>query len=127
MVEAALLYEPSQSGEGWSTVIAAIVSAVVGLVLLVVAIIVGKTNIALLAIAIASLGLFLLGRDWLKERRNREADGADDDQPDEHGREDQGSSPDNGLRPENFEPDVSYDEAVDHDDDDDDLDLEGNG
>ncbi|MGC2655458.1 MAG: hypothetical protein WA317_18100 [Mycobacterium sp.] len=105
--------------------IAAIVCAVAGMVVLVAAIIVGKTLLAVIAVVIAIVGLILLSRDWIKESRSSETE-ADADQR-SHRREPNGDTapPGDGLKPELFTPDVSYEEAVQGVDDDEDLDLEG--
>jgi hypothetical protein len=106
--------------KGWSTLIAALVSAVTATVVLVAAIVLGNTLLAAVAVGIALLGLSLLGRDWLRERR----DSATDVEADQ--RSDRLEPGDNGLTPELFRPDVSYEEAVNDVDDDQDFDLEGN-
>lgn len=106
--------------------IAAIFSAGTAMVVLVAAIILGNTLLAAIAIGIAILGLILLGRDWLKERGDSETDADADQRSDRREPDDGAVSPGDGLKPELFTPDVSYEEAVQGvDDDDEDFDLEG--
>ena len=105
-----------------AAMIAAIVSAVAGMVVLVAAIVVSNTMLAAIAIGIAIVGLILLGRDWLKQRNTVETDEAADQRADEPT-----SRSESALKPELFTPDVSYEEAVEGVDDDEDLDLEGKG
>jgi hypothetical protein len=111
----------------WSTLIAAIVSAVTAVVVLVAAMIVGNTLLAALAIGIAIVGLILLGRDWLRERGESETDGDEDQRSDGGEPNDHTAPPGDGLKPELFTPDVSYEEAVQGVDDEEDFDLEGDG
>lgn len=104
--------------------IAAIVSAAVGIVLLVAAIISGSSATAFAAIVVAIVGSVLLARDWLRERKTpqttdvaqagRSTPEADD-------------ARDDAFKPEMFEPDISYEEAVESADDTDDLDLDVDG
>ena len=83
--------------------------AVLGIAMLAVAIVTGNTFVAVLVIALAALGLVLLARDGLKERKYFDAtdpDGRSDrDQqpPDEHAHA--------SLQPDEFEPDVLYEES----------------
>lgn len=108
------------------TLIAAIVCAGTAMVALVAAIISGKTLLAAIAVGIGIVGLILLGRDWLKER-GAPGTGPDGDQrSDRQKPEGDAAPPGDGLKPELFTPDVSYEEAVQGvDDDGEDFDLEG--
>lgn len=113
--------------EGVATLTAAVISAVTGMVVLLVAIFLSNTVLAAIAIAIALVGLILLSRDWLNQRGNAEADGK---KGHEAGRQEtprDTSPPTNSLRPELFTPDVSYEEAVQQVDDDQELDLGSDG
>jgi hypothetical protein len=112
---------------GWSKLIAAIISAATAMVVLVAAMIVGNTWLAAIAIGIATVGLILLGRSWLEAREDSETDGDADQRSDRRERKDDTAPPGDGLKPELFAPDVSYEEAVQGVDDDEDFDVEGNG
>ncbi len=89
--------------------------------MIVIAIVMSNTVVALIAIAIAIIGLFFLIRDWRTEGASRESrdtgSQADDDQQEKAQRT-------NAVRPDLFEPDVSYEEAVESADDIDDFDLQ---
>jgi hypothetical protein len=87
--------------------------AVIGIAMLAVAVLTGNTIVALVVIAIAAVGLVLLARDWLGERRPLDATGEDhrwaaDEADNGHvpAAEDNASA----LQPDEFEPDVLYDE-----------------
>ncbi len=94
--------------------------AVVGIALLAAAVVTDNTIIALAAIALAVVGLILLGRDWLASRRDAESEADRHAQPEviaesEHLRDGE------QLEPDEFEPDVPYEESdgpSDGDDDD---------
>ena len=87
--------------------------AAVGIGLLAAAVLTGNTIIAVAVIAIALIGLALLARDWLQERRQR---GSESSRPDGQANEISGGSGGDGtdaerrLEPDEFEPDVPYDE-----------------
>lgn len=112
---------------GWSKLIAAIVSAATAMVVLVAAMIAGNTWLAAIAIGIATVGLILLGRYWLEAREDSETDGDADQRSGRREPKDDTAPPGDGLKPELFAPDVSYEEAVQGVDDDEDFDVEGNG
>ena len=104
--------------------IAAIVSAAAGIILLVAAIISGSSAIAFVAVGVAIVGSVLLARDWLRQRKTPETTDATQ----------AGQSPleadderDDAFKPEMFEPDISYEEAVESADDTDDIDLDVDG
>jgi hypothetical protein len=83
--------------------------AVIGIAMLAVAVLTGNTIVALVVIAIAAVGLVLLARDWLGERRPLDATGADhrwaaDEAKDGHVPAPEDNAP--ALEPEEFEPDV---------------------
>lgn len=123
--QAASLCGVTFNTEGWSILIGAIISAVIGMVLLAVAVITGSTVIALFAIAIAIVGLLLMARDWRNERRARETEDSTDWPADE--RQPQRAPKTDEINAEMFEPDVSYEEAIESADDTEDFDLEGDG
>jgi hypothetical protein len=90
--------------------------AVVGIGLLAAAVLTGNTIIAVAVIVIALIGLALLARDWLQERRQP---GSKSSRPDGRANEISGGSGGSGgegteaeprLEPDEFEPDVPYDE-----------------
>lgn len=94
--------------------------AVVGIGLLAAAVVTGNTIIALAVIVIAVLGLVLLGRDWLQERRQL---GSGPPRPYGQANEISGGSgvdvaeaehatDETRLEPDDFEPDVPYDEPA---------------
>jgi hypothetical protein len=91
-----------------------LVVAIVGIGLLAAAVLTDNTIVALIVIAIAIIGLVLLARDWLDERRQREpeqrqpVEHAGDDNPAVH------SSDESPLEPDQFEPDVPYEESGDN-------------
>lgn len=95
--------------------IVALVVTVIAIVMLAIAIITGNTISGFVVIALAALGLLLLARDWLRERRGR-ADESLDDRPTEQETDREKRVPD----PETFEPDV-WDEDADENDLDDEL------
>jgi hypothetical protein len=113
--------------KGVATLTAAVVSAVTGMVVLLVAVFLSNTVLAAIAIGIAVVGLILLSRDWRKERGNAEADGKAGQEADRRATPGDTSPSGNGLTPELFTPDVSYEEAVQEVDDDDELDLGSDG
>jgi hypothetical protein len=113
--------------KGVATLTAAVVSAVTGMVVLLVAVFLSNTVLAAIAIGIAVVGLILLSRDWRKERGNAEADGKAGQEADRRPTPGDTSLSANGLTPELFTPDVSYEEAVQEVDDDDELDLGSDG
>jgi hypothetical protein len=88
-----------------------LVVAIVGIGLLAAAVLTDNTIVALIVIAIAIIGLVLLARDWLDERRQREpeecrpVEHSDDDNPAVH------RSDETPLEPDQFEPDVPYQES----------------
>ena len=91
------------------TVVLAVV--VVGIALLAAAVVTDNTFIALAAIALAVVGLFLLARDWLADRRHGESAPVANAQPDdvtepEHVPEGE------PLEPDEFEPDVPYEDPM---------------
>ena len=84
--------------------------AVVGIVLLAAAVVTDNTIIALAAIALAVVGLILLARDWLANRRDVESGLDTRAQPEDI------DDPDHlkdglQLEPDEFEPDVPYEES----------------
>jgi hypothetical protein len=87
--------------------------AVVGIGLLAAAVLTGNTIIAVAVIVIALVGLALLARDWLQERRQLSSEPS---RPDRQANEISGGSGGDGteaeprLEPDEFEPDVPYDE-----------------
>src|ERR1700757_2921148 len=89
--------------------------AVVGTALLATAVLTGNTIIAAAVIAIAVVGLVLLTRDWLAERRQL---GSEPSKPQGQANEISGgdvteakhASDETPLEPDEFEPDVPYDE-----------------
>jgi hypothetical protein len=91
-----------------------LVVAIVGIGLLAAAVLTDNTIVALIVIAIAIIGLVLLARDWLDERRQREpeqrqpVEHSDDDNPAVHSAD---AAP---LAPDQFEPDVPYEESGDN-------------
>ena len=80
--------------------------AVIGIAMLAIAVLTGNTIVALIVIAIAAVGLVLLARDWLGERRPLDATGED--------RRWAADEATNGHAPameaDEFEPDVLYEE-----------------
>ena len=92
--------------------------AVVGIGLLAAAVLTGNTIVAVAVIVIAVVGLVLLGRDWLQERRQL---GSEPSRPDGQSNGISGgsgadvtgaerASGETRLEPDEFEPDVPYDE-----------------
>lgn len=77
------------------------------MVVLAVAVLTGSTLVALVVIVLAMGGLLLLARDWLKQRPGRELSERAHGQPGEDAVQMDGT-----LNPDMFEPDVSYDEAI---------------
>ncbi len=92
------------------------------MVVIVIAILLSNTIVALIAIAIAIVGLFFLVRDWRTEAASRDISDTNDPRAGEDGQDDARNT--SALQPELFEPDVSYEEAVESADDIDDFDLE---
>ena len=85
-----------------------LVVAVVGLLLLAVAILTANTILALVVIALAALGLLLLARDWFRDRRRPEAvPPAELHEPREPGV----TRAKRHLEADLFEPDVSYEDT----------------
>jgi hypothetical protein len=87
--------------------------AVVGIGLLAAAVLTGNTIIAVAVIVIALIGLALLARDWLQERRqlgsgSSRRDGQANDSSGGDGGD--GTEAEPRLEPDEFEPDVPYDE-----------------
>jgi len=85
--------------------------AAVGVALLAAAVVFDNTFIALAAIALAAVGLILLARDWLANRGHVESEADTRVEPEaiddsEHLAED--GEP---LEPDEFEPDVPYEES----------------
>jgi hypothetical protein len=95
--------------------------------LLAVAILLGNTFIALVVIGLAAIGLLLLARDWLKQREPRDTAGGAHLRPDERPPEGEVEHGDGALNPDMFEPDVSYEEAIEAAAEDEDLDIEDEG
>ena len=95
--------------------IVALVVTVIAIVMLAIAIITGNTISGFVVIALAALGLLLLARDWLRQRRGRADEGLDD-RPTEQEIDREKRVPD----PETFAPDV-WDEDADENDLDDEL------
>ena len=89
--------------------------AVVGTALLAVAVLTGNTIIAVAVIAIAVVGLVLVARDWLADRRQLDSGPS---KPQGHANEISGGdvtdvkhgSAEAPLPPDEFAPDVPYDE-----------------
>ncbi|MGB8505332.1 hypothetical protein [Mycobacterium sp.] len=84
--------------------------AVVGIALLAAAVVTDNTFIALAAIALAVVGLFLLARDWLADRRRHESP------PETHAEANDVAEPEHvpegePLEPDEFKPDVPYEES----------------
>ncbi|MBV9090909.1 MAG: hypothetical protein JO044_13580 [Mycobacteriaceae bacterium] len=88
--------------------------AVVGLAVLATAILTGNTILALVVIAVAALGLLLLTRAWWKDRR-RPRDAPDEADAAPAGDQESGqrgiARQKRALEPDQFEPDVSMEEA----------------
>jgi hypothetical protein len=85
--------------------------AVIGIAMLAVAVLTGNTIVALVVIAIAAVGLVLLARDWLGERRPLDATGEDrrwaaDEAKNGHAPEHNAPA----MEADEFEPDVLYEE-----------------
>lgn len=99
--------------KGWFVLIGPMASAATGFVVMAIAIFTGSTVMAVIAIAIAILGLLLLAKDWRKQHRARAAGEATDPPA---GKGPPNETP-NRLEPEMFEPDVSYEEATESADD----------
>ncbi len=85
--------------------------------MIVVAIMLSNAIVAAIAVAIAMVGLFFLIRDWRTEGSSGKSGDTGENQPDE-------TQETPGLQPDYFEPDVSYEEAVETADDFDDFELE---
>jgi hypothetical protein len=101
--------------------------AVIGMVVLAVAILTGSTVIALAAIVLAGVGLLLLARDWLKQRERSDMAGGAYFQPDERPAEEKVAHGDRLVNPDTFEPDVSYEEAIENAGEDEDFNVEDEG
>ena len=87
--------------------------AVIGVAMLAVAVLTGNTIVALVVIAIAAVGLVLLARDWLGERRPLDATGEDDGLAADEAMNGHVPAPEDNapaLEPDEFEPDVLYEE-----------------
>ena len=94
--------------------------AVVGIALLAASVVFDNTFIALAAIALAVVGLILLARDWLAERRRIDS-GPDNRSESDEVAELEHVRPEEPLEPDEFEPDVPYEDSdVPPDGDDDD-------
>jgi UPF0716 family protein affecting phage T7 exclusion len=92
--------------------------AVIGIAMLAVAILTGNTVVAVVVIALAALGLLLLARDWMRERRlmaeaGQSQAGQMSDSLDAHR---EGHTDASSLQPDEFEPDVLYEEPESSDD-----------
>jgi hypothetical protein len=87
--------------------------AVIGIAMLAIAVLTDNTIVALAVIAIAVLGLVLLARDWLRERglaeATHEGNGSTVDEI-ENGRAPHPEHDAPALEPDEFEPDVLYEE-----------------
>jgi len=94
---------------------------------LAVAVITGNTVIALAVIGLATVGLLLLARDWLKQRQPRDTAGSEHPEADKRRPEGEVAREDRALNPDMFEPDVSYDEALEDATEDEDFDVEDEG
>jgi hypothetical protein len=102
-----------------------VVLAVLGLAVLAAAILTGNTILALVVIALALVGLLLLARDWFRDRRRAEPESAGNPeiQPEEqHESVEPGvervpevNREKRALEPDQFEPDVSYEDAEEAD------------
>jgi hypothetical protein len=86
--------------------------AVIGVAMLAVAVLTGNTIVALVVIAIAAVGLVLLVRDWLGERRPLDATGEDHRWAADEAMNGHVPAPEDApaLEPDEFEPDVLYEE-----------------
>ncbi|HEY7053596.1 MAG TPA: hypothetical protein VH496_15895 [Mycobacterium sp.] len=83
--------------------------AVVGIVLLGAAVLTDSTIVAIIVIVIALVGLGLLARDWLANR----GAGESRTQPELDDAE-SGHASERSLEPDEFEPDVPYEESETH-------------
>jgi hypothetical protein len=90
--------------------IVVLVLAVVGLAVLAAAILTGNTILPLIVIALAAVGLLLLARDWLADRRRPEMDSTAEPDAEPTGQGEVGREK-RALEPDLFEPDVSYEDA----------------
>ena len=79
--------------------------AVIGIAMLAVAVLTDNTVVAVVVIVIAALGLVLLARDWLGERRHLDVT---DETENGHALPPEHNAP--ALQPDEFEPDVLYEE-----------------
>jgi hypothetical protein len=87
--------------------------AVIGIAMLAVAVLTDNTIVAIVVIAIAALGLVLLARDWLRERRLVDATGEGHGTPADVIENGPAPPPEHdvpALEPDEFEPDVLYEE-----------------
>jgi hypothetical protein len=94
--------------------------AVVGVAAMVTAVVTGSVVIGWVIIGLAGLGLFLLATDSRRVRRDTRPAAGVHLQPGEHDRsaadvvaEGEIAPEERVLKPERFEPDVSYEEAID--------------
>jgi hypothetical protein len=97
--------------------------AAIGMVVLAMAIVTGSTVIALIVIGLAMVGLVLLARDWLKHREPGGTPVGVDRWPDERRPEEEPPQGDKVVNPDMFEPDLSYEEAIESAAEDEDLDI----
>lgn len=93
--------------------------AVVGIVLLAAAVVFDNTIVAFGAIALAAVGLVLLTRDWLAERRSADVESG----PVSAGEAEPEHVVHESLEPDEFEPDVPYEEFDEPPDGDNNNDL----
>lgn len=87
--------------------------AVIGIAMLAVAVLTGNTVVAGVVIAIAALGLVLLARDWLGERRLVDATGEDHGLAAGEAENCHAPAPEHNtpaLEPDEYQPDVLYEE-----------------
>ncbi|HZQ30403.1 MAG TPA: hypothetical protein VFB19_01555 [Mycobacterium sp.] len=83
--------------------------AVVGIVLLAAAVLTDNTIVAIIVIVVALVGLFLLGQEWFRNRRQPGAGPGPDRAADNGAEETRHASGE--LEPDEFEPDVPYDDS----------------
>jgi len=101
--------------------------AIAGIALLAFAVITNNTIVALLAIVLAVVGLVLLARDWLHDRRDPGAHRRDDARSDANMGPNGHYTHDESLEPDMFEPDVAYDEGEEAEAADDEVDERDSG
>jgi hypothetical protein len=87
--------------------------AIVGVALLAAAVLTDNTIVALVVIAVAVVGLVLLVRDWLGDRGQDEPQQAVTGETDTGDDEEPHLSHEEGLEPDEFEPDVPYGDDAD--------------